>query len=73
VLVMSYQLAPSNQLQFEVSRVRDDIIIIVVGEGECIMAKKIRNRKNLPLVLKIEHMISTEALSCTYSNWLTGN
>lgn len=38
--VMSYQLAPSNQFQFEVSRMHDDIILIVVGEGECVMAKK---------------------------------
>ena len=30
-------------------------------------------RQNLPRVLKIEHVSSTEALSFTYSNWLAGN
>ena len=44
--MMSCQLAPSNQLQFEVLGVHDDIIVIVVEEGECVTAKNSRQAES---------------------------
>jgi len=51
------------------TRVHDNITIIAAEEELHVTAKK----STLLRVLKIEHMISTETLSCTYSNWLAGN
>jgi len=41
-------------------------------EEECVMFK-FWSRQNLLCVLKIKRMSTTEALSCTCSNWLAGN
>jgi len=38
----------------------------------CVHQEHDSKQENLQHVLKTEHVISTEALSCTYSNWLAG-
>jgi len=50
-------------------RAHYDVMVIAAEEEEHVTGQNFK-ADNLPHVLKIEHMSSTEALSC--SNWLDG-